>query len=685
MADTTADHRPREEETEEERLIRLREEEMERLLLENEETQNQQEEENEDNENVPLLDGLNNIDDNRQEPLQNDGARDFAPPADPGMSANVGGLRNKISYTQSSFVAALATLIYALRTRGQWYLALVYLSSSKWAFCVLGNALVAAAVQVFSYTTQFFLQGGLRLHEAEGLQDFFRWNVTETCLALTMFRSELTVGTACEFLCLILAKCLHHVAVMRQNHLRMTDDAVVPSSWNPKIPTIPWNHVRVFVFLVLLQLIDMWALQYTAQILMTTGPSVSILFAFEAAILLVSSWSHLLLWNLHVVDGLLHFVHDLGSEWGRTCLHVWKEHKATLTFAVELQSQAVQFLFYLCFFGFVLTSYGVPINLFREVYVSFAALKERLVAFFKYRKLMAGMNKFKNPPDEQIEEAGRVCIICRDDMTVHDCKQLPGCGHLFHKSCLREWLTQQQTCPTCRSDIAAMQRQENTRNAAAQAADEREEAETDQEGNNETPGQAEQPAENENGEQALLSRDDNDSQANDVDASTSAPDDDAKARDNSASILSPANNQESEPTGKFGVSSSDISAPTTSRTESHRRANHTYDAESSELSSSPQQLEKGKAVRFAESVTANGLQPITFPALYRVVRGTGATIWRLDENTTSATAIRALPLGTIVLGQAQTMIYLGTQDLSVAVKVPDGWINDDEILRVHAV
>ena len=29
------------------------------------------------------------------------------------------------------------------------------------------------------------------------------------------------------------------------------------------------------------------------------------------------------------------------------------------------------------------------------------------------------------------------------------------CGHAFHKHCLREWLVQQHSCPTCRSDIRA--------------------------------------------------------------------------------------------------------------------------------------------------------------------------------------------------------------------------------------
>ena len=76
----------------------------------------------------------------------------------------------------------------------------------------------------------------------------------------------------------------------------------------------------------------------------------------------------------------------------------------------------------------------MPINLFREVYVSFQALKQRLVAFAKYRRLMASMNRFENVTEEELEDAGADCIICRDLMTINDCKKvnlLGGISHVF--------------------------------------------------------------------------------------------------------------------------------------------------------------------------------------------------------------------------------------------------------------
>ena len=58
--------------------------------------------------------------------------------------------------------------------------------------------------------------------------------------------------------------------------------------------------------------------------------------------------------------------------------------------------------------------------------------------------------RFPPATEDEIREAGGICIICRDDMS--EGRRLP-CGHVFHFACLRLWLQQQQSCPTCRQDI----------------------------------------------------------------------------------------------------------------------------------------------------------------------------------------------------------------------------------------
>ena len=333
------------------------------------------------------------------------------------------------TYVRVSLWAAVLLVYYAFRSRQQWYLALVFLSSSKYAYVILGNAFVATLVWAFRTTTDFFLNG-LRLNEAEGLGDYFRWHITETCLALTIFRSELTVKTAMLFLCLVFSKCLHHVVDAREAHLRMTEEIVVANP-NDRWISLKLPHVKLFALISLLQMVDIVAVVLCGQDIMKHGPSVSILFCFEFAIMLTSVISNALLWHLHLVDGILHHLHetsDSNHRW-HGWIYPWKDHKATLVFAVELQAQFAKFLFYLTFFAIVFTYYGMPINLIREVYVSFLALKSRVVAFNKYRKLLSSMNRFENPDEEELKEE-HICIICREEMTVETAKKLPGCGHM---------------------------------------------------------------------------------------------------------------------------------------------------------------------------------------------------------------------------------------------------------------
>ena len=458
----------------------------------------------------------------------------------------------RVHYSKLSVGAAAALVLFALRTRGQAYLALTYLTSSKLSYIVMGNAVVAAVVSTFHILTGAFL-GGLRISETEAIGESIRWNVTETCIALTIFRSEVDVGMGGRFLTMELGKCLHWAAELRGSHLRMTEeafyflenDAADPSAdpgthWTWRLanlllpefavrplrraylrsPRVPWSHLKLVGMVELLLLCDVAAVSHCAMALAENGPSVHILFGFEAAILGVSALSCLASYDLHIVDGLITVLHHLAdpdyhagmrlyhgaeevldeaeAEEGpppaltparRFIDHMsasWRDRRATLSFGIELLTQALKFLFYLLFFAIVFTYYGMPINLFREVYVSYQNLRRRLAAFASYRRLTSNMNeRFQSATEEQLEEAGRTCIICRDRMEAGPggrCKVLPGCGHVFHGHCLREWLVQQQTCPTCRGDIQANEARERADKKRKEEAEktEREEADKNQ-------------------------------------------------------------------------------------------------------------------------------------------------------------------------------------------------------------
>ena len=114
-------------------------------------------------------------------------------------------------------------------------------------------------------------------------------------------------------------------------------------------------------------------------------------------------------------------------------------------------------LTYLAFFSIILTYYGLPLHIIRDVYITLRSFAKKLMSFIRYRQATAHMNeRYPDATVEELEATGdRTCIICREQM-VHGGeagrertrpKKLR-CGHILHFHCLRSWLERQQSCPT---------------------------------------------------------------------------------------------------------------------------------------------------------------------------------------------------------------------------------------------
>jgi E3 ubiquitin-protein ligase synoviolin len=157
----------------------------------------------------------------------------------------------------------------------------------------------------------------------------------------------------------------------------------------------------------------------------------------------------------------------------------WEE-KGRWVFYLDLLTDFVKLIVYICFFAILLTFYGLPIHILRDVVVTIRSFARRIMDFVRYRNATRDMNE--RYPDATHEEVTReeVCIICREDMVsilpppdapaegdeqpapaaqraqrVPDRlrpKKLP-CGHILHFACLRSWLERQQNCPTCRRPV----------------------------------------------------------------------------------------------------------------------------------------------------------------------------------------------------------------------------------------
>lgn len=120
---------------------------------------------------------------------------------------------------------------------------------------------------------------------------------------------------------------------------------------------------------------------------------------------------------------------------------------------------------YLVFFIVIMTFYGIPLNIVRDVYITGRSFVSRLRAMHRYQTATRNMDqRYPNATEAELHAmTDRTCIICREEMALPaprppdqpnavegpntTPKKLP-CGHIFHFYCLRSWLERQQSCPT---------------------------------------------------------------------------------------------------------------------------------------------------------------------------------------------------------------------------------------------
>lgn len=131
---------------------------------------------------------------------------------------------------------------------------------------------------------------------------------------------------------------------------------------------------------------------------------------------------------------------------------------------IQTNSSELDFLkltIYLVFFTIIITFYGLPLNIVRDVYITARSFITRLRALHRYQTATRNMDqRYPNATEEEMAAmSDRTCIICREEMLIQrpgapategpnmTPKKLP-CGHVFHFYCLRSWLERQQSCPT---------------------------------------------------------------------------------------------------------------------------------------------------------------------------------------------------------------------------------------------
>eukprot|EP00197_Chlamydomonas_leiostraca_P001433 CAMPEP_0202888406 /NCGR_PEP_ID=MMETSP1391-20130828/43168_1 /ASSEMBLY_ACC=CAM_ASM_000867 /TAXON_ID=1034604 /ORGANISM="Chlamydomonas leiostraca, Strain SAG 11-49" /LENGTH=784 /DNA_ID=CAMNT_0049571707 /DNA_START=64 /DNA_END=2418 /DNA_ORIENTATION=- len=329
-------------------------------------------------------------------------------------------------YFAVSLAAASAVMYHAFATRQRFYHAAVYLSTSKLAVAVVGNLAFATALVVHKLMIKMFL-GSLRDIEREMIRERLSSAVMETLLALTVFREEFSGYFVAMFATLVFIKVLHWLVQDRVDYIEVT----------PSISRL--QHLRIVSFMSLLLVIDGLFLQYTVHgTVQSAGASVMLLFAFEYVIL-----------ASEVIRYFLKYAMSMVALWleGR-----W-ESKGTYVFYLELIIDMLHLVVYVVFFVIVMSNYGLPLHLVRDLYSTFRNFRNRIADFLRFRQVTARLDRLPDATPADLTRSDGVCIICREEMTGAGSNKKLHCGHVFHLHCLRSWLERQQNCPTCRATV----------------------------------------------------------------------------------------------------------------------------------------------------------------------------------------------------------------------------------------
>jgi E3 ubiquitin-protein ligase synoviolin len=326
-------------------------------------------------------------------------------------------------YFVLSTLAGGATVSYACYTREQFYPIILFLVTSKLSFLVAANLVVAFGI-VFGKVLKSVYFGRLRDTEVEQLVERCKYSIMETCLALTIFRHELTPFVLLLFGFLLFTKVFHWLCRGRIDHLEQV------------VPVPVHTHLRMQFLLFCLILVDVAVAYRCIEVTILAGnKSVLLLFGFEFVVLLIGAFNYAVRYALLVADS----VRENGLQ-----------YKGFYIMILDILCDGLKFVIYVAFFSLVFVHYGLPIHIVREVWICFLTFQQRLLSFIRYMRLTRRLDeRLEDASPEEIEHAGN-CLICREAMTSG--KKL-SCSHVFHIDCLRMWLQHQQSCPLCRTEI----------------------------------------------------------------------------------------------------------------------------------------------------------------------------------------------------------------------------------------
>ncbi|CAL1279395.1 unnamed protein product [Larinioides sclopetarius] len=211
-------------------------------------------------------------------------------------------------------------------------------------------------------------------------------------------------------------------------------------SFSPATPK--WTHCRVFTLLIGILTISFSLFGICAVVGYHVGINTFAFMAAECLLVFVRT--------LYVITRYVIYLLDASQEgaWEKRASYVYYTE-----LGFELLALVIDFLHHLhmlVWANIFLSMATLVIAM--QLRCLFYEIKHRLKKYKNYLKIVKHMEcNYPMASAEELDKNNDDCAICWDHLDF--ARKLP-CGHLFHNSCLRSWLEQDTSCPTCRKALS---------------------------------------------------------------------------------------------------------------------------------------------------------------------------------------------------------------------------------------
>ncbi|KAJ8407880.1 hypothetical protein AAFF_G00269240 [Aldrovandia affinis] len=308
-----------------------------------------------------------------------------------------------------------------------WYL----ISDSFYVWVLVNTA--CCLLMLVAKMIQCIVFGPLRVSEKQHLKDKF-WNFI--FYKFIFIFGVLNVQTVEE----VVMWCLWFAAlVFLHLMVQLCKDRFEYLSFSPTIPMS--SHVRVLSLLVSMLLFCCGLAVVCGLVGHSHGMHTMAFMAAECLLVTVRTGHVIMRYTIHLWD--------LNRE------GTW-ESKGTYVyytdFIMELALLSLDLMhhIHMLLFGNIWLSMA-SLVIFMQLRYLFHEVQRRIRRHKNYLRVIDSMEaRFAVATGEELAANSDDCAICWDAM--QSARKLP-CGHLFHNSCLRSWLEQDTSCPTCRMSL----------------------------------------------------------------------------------------------------------------------------------------------------------------------------------------------------------------------------------------